>query len=362
MRLLVDNKIPFFKEYLHKIKNYKELSIEYFTDSELTNNDCIDADALFIRSTTKIDTELLSNSCIKFIGSATSGYDHIEPSIFDCSKYEIFVASGCNASAVVNWVLSCISLLFFKKLISSSETIGIVGYGNVGKLLSNILNNLQIKNVIYDPYMSIGNIRDIMNCNVITVHASYSKRGEFPSHDLINSNFLKRANTKIIINSARGEIVNENDILENRITYLSDVYKNEQSPNPRLISSCLIATPHIAGYSIEAKHKGTLMILKEFCSVFDLENTLRNLSNKLEIQNPQSMDNDFLTNQYPIEFFNNLIDLEKISFEFKESFLKKGISFSNVRNNYELKNDFTGIKRSTKTDNLRLFINLYKNI
>ena len=97
MRLLVDNKIPFFKEYLKKINNYAQFIIKYFDDNNLENDDCLNADALFVRSTTKIDSKLLSNSPIKFIGSATSGYDHFDNDILNNSKYSIYIASGCNA-------------------------------------------------------------------------------------------------------------------------------------------------------------------------------------------------------------------------------------------------------------------------
>ena len=72
MKLLVDNKIPFFREYLKKIKNHDQFIIKYFDDNNLENDDCLNADALFIRSTTRVNSELLSNSPIKFIGSATS--------------------------------------------------------------------------------------------------------------------------------------------------------------------------------------------------------------------------------------------------------------------------------------------------
>ena len=161
MRLLVDNKIPFFKEYLKKIKNYDQFIIKYFDDNNLENDDCLNSDALFIRSTTRVNSELLSNSPIKFIGSATSGYDHFDNNILNNSKCSIYVASGCNASAVVNWVLSCIGLLVFKKVISRNKVLGIIGYGNVGKLLSKILKNLNIKHKIYDPYLNLGNINDM---------------------------------------------------------------------------------------------------------------------------------------------------------------------------------------------------------
>ena len=142
MRLLVDKKIPFFKEYLKKINNYDQFIIKYFDDHNLENDDCLNADALFVRSTTKINSKLLSNSPIKFIGSATSGYDHFDNDILNNSKYSIYIASGCNASAVVNWLLSCIGLLVFKNVISSNRILGIIGYGKVGNLLSKILKNL----------------------------------------------------------------------------------------------------------------------------------------------------------------------------------------------------------------------------
>ena len=362
MKLLVDNKIPFFREYLKKIKNHDQFIIKYFDDNNLENDDCLNADALFIRSTTRVNSELLSNSPIKFIGSATSGYDHFDNNILNNSKCSIYIASGCNASAVVNWVLSCIGLLVFKKVISRNRMLGIIGYGNVGKLLSKILKNLNIEHKIYDPYLGIGNINDIKDCEVVSIHASYSKTGKFPSHELINSDFLDGASTKVIINSARGEIIDENSILNSDILYLSDVFKGEPSPNKEFISKCFLATPHIAGYSIEAKHNGTMKVLENFCETKNLDNDLMDLSKVMKINNLQSLEDDYTSNEYPVRFFKNLIDIEQISFDFKESFLKKDIPFNNIRNNYELKNDFLGIKRTYANNKLSLFSNLYKNI
>ena len=114
MKLLVDNKIPFFREYLKKIKNHDQFIIKYFDDNNLENDDCLNADALFIRSTTRVNSELLSNSPIKFIGSATSGYDHFDNNILNNSKYSIR-SFRMQCSAVVNWVLSCIGLLVLRK-------------------------------------------------------------------------------------------------------------------------------------------------------------------------------------------------------------------------------------------------------
>ena len=116
--------------------------------------------------------------------------------------------------------------------------------------------------------------------------------------DFNNSDFLGDASTRVIINSARGEIVNENCILDSDILYLSDVFKGEPSPNIELISKCFIATPHIAGYSIEAKHNGTIMILKNFCETRNLDNDLMDLSKVMEIRNLQPLEDDYISVSY----------------------------------------------------------------
>ena len=134
----------------------------------------------------------------------------------------------------------------------------------------------------------------------MSIHASYSKTGKFPSHELINSDFLDGASAKVIINSARGEIIDEDSILNSDILYLSDVFKDEPSPNTELISKCFIATPHIAGYSIEAKHNGTIMILRNFCETKNLDNDLMDLSKVMEIKNPQSLEDDYTSYGYPV--------------------------------------------------------------
>ena len=104
------------------------------------------------------------------------------------------------------------------------------------------------------------------------------------------------------------------------------------------------------------------MILKNFCETKNLDNDLMDLSKVMEIKNLQPLEDDYISNGYPVSLFKNLIDVEQISIDFKESFLKEDIPFNNIRNNYELRNDFLGIKRTSETNKLSLFSNLYKNI
>ena len=105
-----------------------------------------------------------------------------------------------------------------------------------------------------------------------------------------------------------------------------------------------------------------MKVLENFCETKNLDNDLMDLSKVMKINNLQSLEDDYTSNEYPVRFFKNLIDIEQISFDFKESFLKKDIPFNNIRNNYELKNDFLGIKRTYANNKLSLFSNLYKNI
>ena len=262
MKLAVDKDIPYLDSFLEILANEYKWDIIKFSDSYIVKSFIKNCDAIFIRSTLNINDELIHKSKIRYIGSATSGYDHIDTDLinWDSSEKKCFIAKGCNSDAVVNYVLSAIAFLISNKQFSVSDSVGIIGYGRIGSLLKQKLDMFNIRSSYFDPYINTNDndsenkLKRILNCDLVSLHCSHSKTGEFPSHNLINEKTMKHANLNFLINSSRGEVVDEEYILNQTIfKYIADVWFNEPVCSKQNINDAYLSTPHIAGYSIQAK-------------------------------------------------------------------------------------------------------------
>ena len=350
MRLAVDVDIPYIENFLEQLSAEFSWDVIKFSDSFLNNKVISECDAIFVRSTSKIDDSLIKDSRISFIGSATSGHDHIDNKYMNwtSSDKKCFVAKGCNAEAVVNYVLTIMSLLISKKEISVNDSVGIVGYGNIGSLLKQKLDMFNIKSYFYDPYINStkkgckDNIRDILNCDIVSLHASYSKIGHFPSHHLLNQGNLTDSKLKFLINSSRGEVVDE-EYLQNQTTfkYISDVWSNEPYCSKKAINNAYLSTPHIAGYSVQAKKNASTSLIRSFCNFFNINIHIEDSSIKTNVSNFDIPEIDLIENKFPCTFFRDLFDIELCSNNFKHSYLEKGDLFPDIRKSFKHINDYS---------------------
>ena len=349
MKIAVDRDIPYIEIFVEQLSNEYGWDVIKFSNSSLNNQLIKDCDAIFVRSTSKIDDNLLKDSKISFIGSATSGYDHIESKYMNWNSPDkkCFVAKGCNADAVVNFVLTSIAVLISKQELSVNDTVGIVGYGNIGSLLKQRLDMFNIKSFFYDPYMDIGlggkdNIKDILNCDIVSLHSSYSKTGLFPSHHLLNQENLLNANLKFLINSSRGEVVDE-EFIQNQtmFKYISDVWCNEPYCSKKAINNAYLSTPHIAGYSVQAKKNASQDVIKSFCEFFNINIYLDHSSLEADISIVDIPQIDLAENKFPCKFFKDLFDIELCSNNFKHNYLKKDEHFSDIRKSFKYINDYS---------------------
>ena len=347
MKLAIDKDIPYISTFTKDLCKKYDWEIFFFKDSDLSNDLLKDCEAIFIRSTTYIDSDLIENTPIKYIGSATSGFDHIDNNYLNWNSIDrkCFIAKGCNSFAVVNYVLACLGFLIKLKNFSSADSVGIIGYGNIGSLLSKTLDILSIKNFCYDPYKSKynhkKNLKDILNCKVVSVHASYSKEGIHPSYKLINKSSIQDCRLNYLINTSRGEIVDEDYVLNNQsIDYIGDVWTNEPNCSKRNIKKALLATPHIAGYSNQAKIKATQLLLESFCDFFDIDLNANQIRNTDKLFYDFSNSHNFIDN-FPYKFFQQLFDIEQCSKKFKDQLLRKDYKFSDIRKSFKYIDDFS---------------------
>ena len=242
---------------------------------EIRSESLKDFDALIVRSRTRVDEKLLRDANIKFVGSTVAGLDHIDKNYLEDNAITLSSAQGCNANAVSEYVISAIANLskdYGFKL--SNKTLGIIGVGNVGRRLEVKAKQLGMKTLLNDPPRealegsdNFTSLESALSADIVTFHTPLTYSGRHPTYKLLDShNFKHINNDAIVINAARGGIINEM-VWEKTQTKANiiDCWENEPNINLNLQKSAYWATPHIAGHSIDAKFMGSFMIYKDLC-------------------------------------------------------------------------------------------------
>lgn len=244
-----------------------------------------DADALLVRSITRVDANLLAASRCRFVGTATSGIDHVDTAWLSSRNIDLGWARGCNARAVVEYVLAVMAQLSLAQGDDWRQcSFGILGCGAIGNLLARQLLAFDIPCVIYDPFLEathplakhFGSFEAALNQDVVSLHTPLTHTGRWPTRHLLDANALARLRPEtILINAARGEVVDNLALLdllqrEPQRRVVLDAWEGEPRVNLELLQKVTFGTPHIAGYSREGKLNGTQMIAAAFCASFGL--------------------------------------------------------------------------------------------
>lgn len=226
-------------------------------------------DILFCRSTLKVNNDLIQNHPLKVVATASSGTDHLDHVFLDSRGIAIIDAKGSNAVAVADYVIACIAYADQQHLIRGKEA-GIIGMGHVGQQVHSRLQAAGFHIHSYDPLLDQQEslfrsceLEQLLNVDILCIHAELHDDPPHPSLDLVNRNFLAHLKPDcLIINAARGGIVNEEALLNNphRVLYCTDVYLNEPDINSRIVDMATLCTPHIAGHSVEAKWRAIAMV------------------------------------------------------------------------------------------------------
>ena len=245
----------------------------------ISRSDVQDADVLLVRSVTLVNRELLDGSAVRFVGSCTIGTDHIDTQWLSENNIHFAYAPGCNAQAVVEYVLSAFLALEVDLLMSK---VGIVGCGNVGGRLLRHLQNSDVDVIGFDPFLldsglPLVNFEKILECDVICLHTPLTKSGAHPTYHLFDKsviNLLKPGT--VLLNAGRGAVIDNAALLqriENNgdLNVVLDVWENEPAISDDLLAHIAIGTPHIAGYSAEGKLRGTEMVYEALCEVLGFD-------------------------------------------------------------------------------------------
>lgn len=264
MKILIDKYVPFIEGLLEP---YGEVS--YLEPEEFTPETVHDAYALIIRTRTKCNAALLDGSHVRFIATATIGYDHIDRDY--CAAHNIYWTNspGCNAQAVCDYVEEALGYCS-----TTPATIGIVGVGHVGSLVAKMAERRGLRVLLNDPPKGIGVSLDEIarNCDIITFHTPLSKTGSDPSYHICDKDFLSKCKpTALIINAARGGIVDEEALINSGNPCIIDTWEGEPDIHRGLLAYAHLATYHIAGYSLQGKINATRNCLDEFIRFFSLK-------------------------------------------------------------------------------------------
>ncbi len=338
MKVIVDDKIPYISPAIESIAD----EVQYIPGNKITSQDVRDADALIIRTRTRCNQQLLAGSQVRFIATATIGYDHIDTDY--CRQAGIFWtnAPGSNSGSVAQYIESCLLLLdSVYNFPLQGKTIGIIGVGNVGSKVQTLAGSYGLRILLNDPPRAekenntvFTGIEQIMDeADIITFHTPLAVGGEYPTFHLGDEKLFRSLRRRpVIINTSRGEVIETVALLSALdrgwiSNAIIDVWENEPDINRMLLGKALIATPHIAGYSADGKANATRMSLDALCRFFGIKA-------RFDI-NPPSPENNYIIassmNDAMIKIYDPRTDTENLR--------KNPEQFEWLRENYPLRHE-----------------------
>ena len=280
MKIIIDDKIPYIRGAFEGVAE-----VVYLPGSKTTPEVVKNADAIVTRTRTICNEKLLAGSSVKFIATATIGYDHIDTDYCDTAGIKWTNAPGCNSKSVEQYIASTLMVLAERKNLQLKDLcIGVVGVGNVGSKVARVCNLLGMKVLLNDPPReraegseAFVSLKQVMNeADIITLHVPLNLKGENATFHLGNDKFFSGLKKKpIVINSCRGEVVEtlaiKTAIKSGHISgFVCDCWENEPDIDLELLALTEIATPHIAGYSKDGKATGTEMSVHAISKYFNL--------------------------------------------------------------------------------------------
>lgn len=376
MNIVCTESVLLAKEVFSTIGNCKIIPTNS-QDQNIFRDALTDADALIVRSDAKVSESFIKNTPIKFVGTATSGIDHLDTTYLEKNNIHWYAAHGCNANSVAEYVISALLHISEQKNISfNKKNMAIIGCGHVGCAVMQKAKILGINILMNDPplhmkkfnqsYLELSKI--LPEADIISIHTPLTKnlnnQEKWPTYHLANDQFFSQCKKgAIFINTSRGKVCNSNALLsalEKNIisSAIIDVWENEpffddgnlgQKVFNKKSGLITITTPHIAGYSYDAKLKGTLMCYKKLCDFFSIQPkytynkkmTTYNSDILIDAQkykNETLLLNNIIKQVYDIETdHNKLINFENT---YKKDAFSSAHYFSELRKNYPIRREF----------------------
>lgn len=304
---------------------------------EINKQSLGNSEVLLVRSVTRVNKDLLEGTNIKFVGTATSGVEHIDQDYLASKGITLAHAKGANAIAVAEY---CLSALCFAQAAGNFDfqhsCVGLVGMGCVGGEFARLLLNLNIPVNAYDPllnesqiarYQNAGvkfcSLEDLFNSTAVSMHVPLTE-GKFATQNMVNSGLLSKLSSQgVFINASRGEVVDEADLLEllaakEKLFTVLDVWHEEPRVNLPLLARADISTAHFAGYSRRAKLKATKLLEQQFVNFLGSLNSRHSAS--VVVEPDQPLRTSVELSDFSVEAaLRAVLRLDKYSAQFKES-------------------------------------------
>ncbi len=280
MKIIADANIPYVLECFSSIG---EVSV--VGGREMTPWVVADADILLVRSITPVGVDLLAGSKVRFVATATIGFEHIDTDFLRRSKIGFASAPGSNANSAAEYVIAGLLEVANKhEMDLQGRSIGVIGVGNVGSRVAKKCAALGMKVLLNDPPLQrqTGDkkylpLKELFDCDFITFHTPLTFEGQDKTYHLADESFFESLKTGcVLINASRGDVVDGKALKaaiksERLKAVVLDVWENEPNIETELLEMVDIGTPHIAGYSLDGKIAGLIMIYKSVCEYFSIK-------------------------------------------------------------------------------------------
>jgi erythronate-4-phosphate dehydrogenase len=351
MKVVADTNIPFAKE---AFAGFGE--VDLVPGRELRREQVRDADILLVRSVTRVDAALLEGSRVGFVGTATSGTDHIDQDYLLQRGIAFASAPGSNARSVAEYVLAAVLVLIEERGRRLEDiTAAIVGCGQVGTRVAELLTAAGVRCLLNDPPLKdltgescFHDLDEALSADIITLHVPLTTTGKHPTYRLFDESVLSRLKPDaILINTARGGVVNEEALLRRlkqqpAMTAVVDCWADEPNINPELLDRVALGTPHIAGYSFDGKLRATEMLYQAACRHYGMAADWQ-LPVQVQagpLQFPDGMSDADILRQAVLACYDAREDAAAFKRAMAEGAEERGVRFDALRRNYRQRREF----------------------
>lgn len=356
MNILADQQIPFAKE---AFQQFGEVTLAH--GREIDRKKLGNTDILLVRSITSVNESLLKNTSVQFVGTATSGFEHIDQVYLQDNSIAYAYAPGSNSRSVAEYVLS--ALLILQEMQGDSlkdKTVAVIGYGHVGSRVARFLQAIGMQCLINDPPLAESSesrvfvsLEEALTADIVSLHVPLTHEGKYASRNLIGREQLEQLKDgAILINTARGGVVDESALMDcikrKSLKTIIDVWENEPHINSELLQLAQIATPHIAGYSTDGKLRATDMLYQFACSIFSetpvwrMENVFSESAN-LTMGMTESRDYLETVKDLVLTAYDVRSDAAGLRGLFEEDESDRGDYFDSLRKDYPVRREFNHI-------------------
>jgi erythronate-4-phosphate dehydrogenase len=377
MKIVADENIPFIKECFASIGDVQTLS-----GRKITPEGIADADILLVRSITPVNEKLLANSKVKFVATATIGFEHVDVDYLNKRGIGFASAPGSNANSVADYIVAALLSVAQKhEIIIEGKSIGVVGVGNVGSKIVKKCTALGMNVKLNDPplFRQTGDpkyrpLNELFDCDFITLHTPLTREGQDKTYHLADEKFFASLKTGcVFINTCRGA-VHDTAALKNAIrskklsAVILDVWEKEPNIDCELLRMVDISTPHIAGYSLDGKIAGMIMIYNAACKHFGLKPkhkiedflpppTVPQIAIDKISPDQQKLLHEIVQQVYPIN--RDDFNTREIAMVEQE---KRGKFFDDLRKNYPVRREFQNTTITLATESTEDTENKLKGI